>query len=106
MKNSYHLIAGILIIGVAQFIFLPSHSFAESQTIEVTQERVKEVCGEDLQDNGKGVMGCSQAGCRSNAVCDYSCGGPEGEGCRLNVMEAKRKLKLPTLNTSKIPLKE
>lgn len=105
MKKSYHLVAGILLIGVAQFIFLPSHSVAEGQTIEVTQERVKEVCGKDLQDNGNGVMGCSQAGCRPNAVCDWSCGGPEGEGCRINVMEAKGKRELPKLNTSKIPVK-
>ena len=106
MKRPYYVFSGILFIVIAQLIFLPSYSAAEGQTIEVSQERVKEVCGKDLQDNGEGVMGCSQTECRPNATCDYSCGGPEGEGCRLNVMEAKGKLKVPKLDTSKIPLKE
>lgn len=48
-------------------------------TTNITESGVRNVCGKDLQSGG-GAIGCTKQCGKS--TCDYSCGGPEGKGCR------------------------
>jgi hypothetical protein len=66
---------------------LPTAAQAGSRTLETTRSSVESHCGGSLQSNG-GVIGCTipcPAGINGK-TCDYSCGGPEGAGCRIIVM--------------------
>jgi hypothetical protein len=66
---------------------LPTAAQAGSRTLETTRASVESHCGSGAQTNG-GVIGCTIP-CPSNingTTCDYSCGGPEGPGCRIIVM--------------------
>ena len=57
----------------------------EPKRQKVTEDAVIGACDEGLQENtAEGVKGCT-IGCKGGgkqAICDYSCGGPEGSGCR------------------------
>lgn len=58
----------------------------QARELEVSRKTVEQKCGGDLQSNGS-VIGCTVA-CPSGIngkTCDYSCGGPEGDGCRVQV---------------------
>ena len=66
----------------------------EAKEYKVTKDAVEGACDENLQSNG-GVEGCT-IGCKSGgkqAICDYSCGGPEGPGCRKFVFTRMQTLK-------------
>lgn len=66
----------------------------EAKEYKATKDAVEGACGEGLQKNGD-VMGCT-IGCKSggkDAICDYSCGGPEGPGCRKFVFTRMETLK-------------
>ena len=73
---------------VAAFgLAMPTAVQAGSRTLETTRSSVLSHCGGSVQNNG-GVIGCTIA-CPpgiNGTTCDYSCGGPEGEGCRIIVM--------------------
>ena len=59
----------------------------QARELEVSRSTVVKKCGGGLQSNG-GVIGCTIA-CPAGIngkVCDYSCGGPGGEGCRIIVL--------------------
>jgi hypothetical protein len=72
-------------LGVALFAVsaLSTAAFADKKktytSTTTTESGVRNVCGKDLQSGG-GAMGCTKQ-CGSS-TCDYSCGGPEGKGCR------------------------
>jgi hypothetical protein len=73
---------------VAMFgVALPTAAEAkDSRTLEVSRATVEKKCGGDLQSGG-GAIGCTVA-CPSGIngkTCDYSCGGPAGDGCRVEV---------------------
>src|SRR4051812_2916857 len=58
----------------------------QARELEVSRATVVQKCGGDLASNGN-VIGCTVA-CPSGVngkTCDYSCGGPEGDGCRIQV---------------------
>ena len=66
---------------------LPTPAQAGSRELEISRRGVEQACGGGLQSNG-GVIGCTRA-CPAGingTTCDYSCGGPEGAGCRIIVM--------------------
>lgn len=76
-----------LMLVAAAALALPAPAQAGSRTLETTRSSVLSHCGGKIQNNG-GVMGCTipcPAGI-NGTTCDYSCGGPEGEGCRIIVM--------------------
>jgi len=74
-----------------RFMLVASFSLAlptavQARELEVSRATVQQKCGGDLQSNGS-VIGCTIA-CPAGIngkTCDYSCGGPEGEGCRIQV---------------------
>ncbi len=57
-----------------------------SAATTLTEQQVRNVCGKLLKEGG-GVIGCSKK-CGKKDICDYSCGGPEGKGCRGFVVRA------------------
>jgi len=63
----------------------------EAWAAKMTQQQVKKTCGSGLQSGG-GVIGCSKK-CGSE-ICDYSCGGPEGSGCRSHVVSGPEKARV------------
>lgn len=66
---------------------LPTPVQAGSRELLANRNIVETQCGANLQSNG-GVIGCTKA-CPpgiNGTICDYSCGGPEGPGCRIIVM--------------------
>jgi hypothetical protein len=82
MKTAVKLML-VAMVGFA----LPAPAQAGSRTLETTRSSVESHCGGKLQTNG-GAIGCTIP-CPSNingTTCDYSCGGPEGPGCRIIVM--------------------
>lgn len=83
--------------------------FNTTQVSETTvgEQGVRDVCGKQLQSNG-GVIGCTKK-C-GNYTCDYSCGGPQGPGCRVFVFshsftQAQRDTLATALNVQPIQLK-
>ena len=77
----------ILGLGAAFFAMsaLSSAAIAKGKTYTsttITESGVRAVCGSDLQSGG-GAIGCTKPCGKS--TCDYSCGGPEGKGCRTQV---------------------
>ena len=61
----------------------------EASAAKLTEQQVRNTCGKKLQEGG-GVIGCSKK-C-GKEICDYSCGGPEGKGCRGHVVSKGREL--------------
>ena len=60
----------------------------------MSRDTVKSKCGGDLQSGG-GAIGCTVP-CPSGIngkTCDYSCGGPAGDGCRVEVFTRTAALK-------------
>ena len=109
MKKSYGIFTGLFLFGVVLLIFLPSYSFAEDTSEgHTTQDSVRRACGKKLDTNEEaGVIGCTKScGSTTTNVCDWSCGDPQGKGCRVIVFTSQGKRKTPRFHTSKIPLKE
>ena len=82
MKTAVKLML-VAMVGFA----LPAPAQAGSRTLETSRASVVSHCGGGMQTNG-GVIGCTipcPAGI-NGTTCDYSCGGPEGDGCRIIVM--------------------
>lgn len=69
-------------IALATAMTIPVAKAMQVSETTVSEEGVRDVCGKQLQSNG-GVIGCTKK-C-GNYTCDYSCGGPEGPGCRVFV---------------------
>ena len=76
-----------LMLGATIGLMLPTAGLTkESRTLEVSEATVDKKCGDKLQTD-PGGKGCSVA-CPSNIngkTCDYSCGGDQGKGCRVEI---------------------
>src|SRR5512133_2830964 len=86
----------VLLTGALWFMMTGVAQAKEAKETKVTDDAVVGACGDDLQTNeAAGVKGCT-IGCKSGgkaAICDYSCGGPEGAGCRKFVFTRMETLK-------------
>jgi hypothetical protein len=95
-----------LTIALATAMTIPIAKAMQVSETTVSEEGVRDVCGKQLQSNG-GVIGCTKK-C-GNYTCDYSCGGPEGPGCRVFVFshaftQAQRDTLATALNVHPIQL--
>jgi len=84
----------LMLAGALCFVMTGTAEAKKAKEYKATNDAVEGACGDNLQSNGD-VKGCT-IGCKSggkDAICDYSCGGPEGKGCRKFVFTRMETLK-------------